>query len=106
MVEGSAEHQALASFTLLKRDDFSRLSYLVHVIIFMSIDLCTIAAIKGDKIYEQLSVGFKVVFDDNLENSIFITEEGNEYNYLGFKDVFDDINKEFIKFYLYHRRRQ
>ena len=49
----------------------------------MHIDLCTIAAIKGDETYEQLSVGFKNVFDDinqYLENPLFTTEEGNKYS--------------------------
>ena len=80
----------LLSFAFLRKDNFSlspagmyihsSLSYLV--IIFILIDLCTIAAIKGDETYEQLSVGFKDVFDDinqYLENPIFTTEEDNKY---------------------------
>ncbi|XP_065895016.1 uncharacterized protein [Dysidea avara] len=68
-----ASSYCLLSFAFLRKNDFS----------LSPADLCTIAAIKGDETYEQLSVGFKNVFDDinqYLENPLFTTEEGNKYS--------------------------
>ncbi|XP_065892027.1 uncharacterized protein [Dysidea avara] len=68
-----ASSYCLLSFAFLRKNDFS----------LSPADLCTIAAIKGDETHEQLSVGFKNVFDDinqYLENPLFTTEEDIIHN--------------------------